>query len=88
MINLDGLSRIFIDLTDVVVESLSSVLAQDFSRIESPERMAWIVLVLKQLPDTADIFPCGKRATILNIEAQIDAAVYDYVSNLPQGLRR
>ena len=44
-----------------------------------PEQMAWIVLVLKALPDAPGRFPRGKWATIQHIESEllpmIDAAV-------------
>jgi len=51
-------------------EAIGHALKQDFNTTESPERMAWIVLRLKRLPD--EVFPHGKWATIQEIERQLD----------------
>jgi hypothetical protein len=37
-------------------------------------QMAWLVLVLRHLPDSEATFPHGKWATIQSIEAQLDDA--------------
>ena len=51
-------------------EAIGHALKQDFNTTELPERMAWIVLRLKRLPE--EIFPYGKWATIQEIERQLD----------------
>lgn len=43
----------------------------DFSKVETPERMAWVVLVLRALPDAPGRFPHGKWGTIQAIETQL-----------------
>jgi len=73
-----------IEMSGKVAEALSSALDQDFNRVELPERMAWILLILKKLPDTESIFPHGKWATIQNIEGQLDGAARDAVEALPE----
>lgn len=46
----------------------------DVFEVESADRMAWVVLILRKLPDHARFFPRGKWSTIQHIEHQIDAA--------------
>jgi hypothetical protein len=43
----------------------------DVYAIDSPEKMAWIVLLLKEIPDSEKNFPFGKWATIQEIERQL-----------------
>ena len=43
----------------------------DVYAIDSPEKMAWIVLLLKEIPDSEENFPFGKWATIQEIERQL-----------------
>lgn len=71
-----------IEISQIVADALSKVLGQDFNRIEQPERMAWIVLILRKLPDSEENFPHGKWATIQNIESQLDKAATDKISCL------
>jgi len=73
-----------IDISGIVAAALSSALHQDFYRVEQPERMAWIVLLLRKLPDTEAIFPHGKWATIQAIEGQLDTAARDYIEAMPE----
>ena len=68
-----------IELSSTAAEALTSAFAQDFNGVESLERMAWMVLVLKKTPDIEAIFPRGKWATIQSIEGQLDDAAEDYV---------
>jgi len=63
-----------INLMSMTAKGISLCLNQDFNRIETPERMAWIVLLLKRVDDTEEFFPFGKWATIQNIEAQLEKA--------------
>lgn len=63
-----------ITLLPMTSYGIGAALGQDFQRIETPERMAWVVWLLKELPDNEITFPCGKWATIQNIEAQLKTA--------------
>jgi len=60
-----------ITLSSQAAEGLELALDQDFGRVESPERMAWIVLLLKLLPEKPEWFPRGKWGTIQHIEGQL-----------------
>jgi hypothetical protein len=55
-------------------EAIRSALGEDMSCAEMPERMAWIVAVLKELPDSDEAFPHGKWATIQALESQVQEA--------------
>lgn len=63
-----------INLSSQAAEGISFALDQDFNRVETPERMAWIVLLMRKLPDIETYFPMGKWATIQSIEQQLAAA--------------
>ena len=63
-----------INLSSKAAEGMERSLGQDFNRVEMPERMAWIVLLLKRIEDTEEFFPMGKWATIQSIESQLEAA--------------
>lgn len=55
--------------------ALSSLGLGEVQQVEPAERMAWIVRVMRVLPDKPEWFPKGKWATIQHIEEQItDAA--------------
>jgi hypothetical protein len=58
-----------ITLLPKTAEAIGNALDQDFNTVETPERMAWIVLLLKRLPD--EKFPHGKWGTIQSIEYQL-----------------
>jgi hypothetical protein len=73
-----------VELSSTVAEALTDTgLFGDVCRHESLERGAWIALVLRQLEDTAERFPCGKWATIQRIERQLDQAVADILRGAP-----
>lgn len=73
-----------IRLFSKTVEGMELALGQDFNRIETPERMAWIVLLLKHVPDNDEHFPFGKWATIQSVEEQLEkAAVEDAGERTP-----
>ena len=57
-------------------EAISYALNQDINTLENPERMAWIALLLRRLPD--EIFPFGKWATIQEIERQLNECADSY----------
>jgi len=67
-----------VNLSSMAAEGISSGINQDMLRVETPERMAWIVWLLKTLDDTEDVFPLGKWATIQNIEAQLEQIALDW----------
>ena len=71
--------RDIIEISNKVAEALSIALGQDFNRVEQPERMAWVILVMKKLPDSEVTFPHGKWATIQAIENQLERAACDKV---------
>ena len=55
-------------------EALSLLGLGDFQIVETVERMAWVVRVLRHVDDDPKVFPHGKWATIQSIEAQVDEA--------------
>jgi len=61
-----------VKLSSAAVEGISKALNQDFYRVETPERMAWVSILLKKLDDTEDWFPHGKWGTIQNIDRQVN----------------
>lgn len=61
-----------VELSPAVANGLSLALKQDFYAFETPERMAFIVLVLRFIKDDETFFPCGKWATIQNIQRQLE----------------
>lgn len=63
-----------IELSRATADAIGTALGVDMSRAEMPERMAWIVAVLRELPDTPETFPHGKWGTIQSIEAQVQEA--------------
>ena len=67
-----------VNLSSMAAEGISLGINQDMLRVETPERMAWIVWLLKTLDDTEDVFPLGKWATIQNIEAQLEQIALDW----------
>ena len=68
-----------INLTSKAAEGMECALDQDFNRVETPERMAWIALLLRRIVDTEEFFPMGKWATIQSIESQLNAAADQWV---------
>ena len=64
-----------ITLSSKVADGIGLALDQDFNRVEQPERMAWILLLLRALPDNSEWFPEGKWETIRSISDQLTQAV-------------
>jgi hypothetical protein len=60
-------------LSPIAAGALSGIGLGDFFTVEQPDRMAWVVLVLKRLPDMSERFPRGKWATIQSIEQQLNS---------------
>jgi len=73
-----------VSLSPSTAAGISQALDQDVYGVESAERMAWLVLLLKKRDDEPAWFPRGKWATIQHIEDQIDLAVDAYFVQ-PQG---
>jgi hypothetical protein len=69
-----------VTLTARTAEALSNLGIGDFNGVEQPERMAWVVLVLRKLKDQPIVFPRGKWATIQEIERQLDHAAVERAS--------
>uniref|UniRef100_A0A6M3KD76 Uncharacterized protein n=1 Tax=viral metagenome TaxID=1070528 RepID=A0A6M3KD76_9ZZZZ len=63
-----------INLSRLAADGISLALNQDFNKVETPERMAWVCILLRKVPDKEEWFPRGKWATIQEIERQLDAA--------------
>lgn len=76
-----GLSRYEERIADVVTdvvellpstaEALQALDLGPIGRVNSPELMAWIVQVLRHVPDSEKVFPHGKWTTIQHIESQV-----------------
>lgn len=63
-----------IRLSQRTADALSALGLGLFTPCEQPERMAWVVLVLRKMRDEAHVFPRGKWATIQAIEGQLEQA--------------
>jgi len=61
-----------VTLSDMTAAGLSKIGLGDIQSVETPERMAWVFLVLRKLEDRPEWFPRGKWATIQHIEDQLD----------------
>ena len=59
-------------LSPATMAGFNTIGIGDFNIVETPERMAGVVLILKKLGDTSERFPRGKWATIQEIERQLD----------------
>lgn len=60
-----------VDISPMTRDGLNSLNLIDVQRVNSPETMAWLVLLLKLIPDSEKVFPLGKWATIQEIERQL-----------------
>lgn len=72
----------YVRISERTADALSQLGMGHFSTLVEPERMAFVVLVLREIPDgrIADgdgrlvhVFPAGKWATIQEIERQLGA---------------
>jgi len=59
-------------LSGQTIEGITLALVQDFYPHKQPERMAWIVMLLKHVQARPEFFPGGKWATIHAIQHQLD----------------
>ncbi|MDR5729689.1 MAG: hypothetical protein RB191_19915 [Terriglobia bacterium] len=69
-----------ISLSNSAAEGIGKALDQDVYGVETAERMAWLVLLLKKCEDRPEWFPRGKWATIQHIESQLNEAIDSWVS--------
>ena len=60
-----------IKLSPAMAAALTRIGIGDFRTVDQPERMAWVVLVLRELEDRDEWFPHGKWATIQHLEMQL-----------------
>lgn len=68
-----------VSLSRSAAEGIGKALDQDVHGVETAERMAWLVLLLKSREDLPEWFPRGKWATIQHIEKQLDDAVNEWI---------
>jgi hypothetical protein len=68
-----------VSLSRSATEGIGKALNQDVYGVETAERMAWLVLLLKSREDLPEWFPRGKWATIQHIESQLNAAVAEWI---------
>lgn len=71
-----------VEMTTQAAGGISFALGQDFNRVETPERMAWVFFLLRYIKDSDERFPMGKWATIQSIEAQLEKAASDAVEEM------
>lgn len=74
-----------VQLLSSTATALDSLGLCDIGRVNSVEPMAWLILVLRHLPDDESIFPHGKWATIQSIEQQLDAAARQVATQVHTG---
>ena len=60
-----------VDISYITRDGLNSLNMIDVQRVNPPETMAWFVILLKYIPDSEEVFPLGKWATIQEIERQL-----------------
>lgn len=75
-----------ITLLPATALALSELGLGTFQTVETPERMAWVVLVLCELPDEPQFFPHGKWGLIQHIEDQLDDAARAATGALGHGV--
>jgi hypothetical protein len=68
--------------------ALSTIGIGDFTGKEEPERMAWVVLILRRLDDRPEWFPRGKWATIQSIDDQLQSAAIERAGELAAKVQR
>ena len=60
-----------VDISSITRDGLNGLDMIVVHRVNPPETMAWFVILLKYIPDTEEVFPLGKWATIQEIERQL-----------------
>ena len=74
-----------IRLSSLTVDALSKATGGDIYTTDSPEKMSWIYFLIKELDDTAEVFPRGKWATIQEIQGQLEAIAANYFKEAKDG---
>lgn len=72
-----------VSMSKSAAQGIANALDQDVYEVETVERMAWLVLLLKKCEDRPEWFPRGKWATIQSIERQLDDAVDIWMRESP-----
>src|ERR1700678_4228071 len=67
-----------VSISSSAAAGIGAALNQDVYEVSSCDRMAWLVLLLKQCEDKSEWFPRGKWATIQHIELQLHQCVESY----------
>lgn len=76
------ISRDTVSLLPSTADALDGYVCPVFGCNADLAAMAWLVLVLRETPDTAERFPHGKWATIQSIESQLVAAAKEFVASV------
>ena len=76
-----------VNLSPAVANGISLALHQDFNTFESPERMAFVVLLLRLVRDNDEWFSRGKWATIQNIEGQLEEIAREIVEEIVEEIK-
>jgi hypothetical protein len=61
------------------------IIGADLPVFLSPERAAYLVFKLREVPDSEDVFPRGKWATIQDIESKVTACAKATVREAVRG---
>jgi len=61
-----------VTLSEKAAKGLELAFGEPFAVEEQPERMSWILQLMKALPDADAWFPKGKWATIQSVEGQLE----------------
>jgi hypothetical protein len=75
-----------ISISAITAAALSTIGIGDFYTVNTPERMAWAVLILRELPDRPEWFAAGQWATIQHIERQLAASARLTAEALASGI--
>lgn len=74
-----------INLSPEVAAGLTRIGIGDFGIFETPERMAWVMIVMSHLPDRPSWFPRGKWETIRYIAQRVFLCAEDESERLVSG---
>jgi hypothetical protein len=73
-----------VELSSVTADALDALCLVGYvGRVNSPENMAWLFFLLRELPDDEKTFPHGKWATIQHIEGQLEEIAKVYAEARP-----
>jgi hypothetical protein len=71
-----------VELSSITRDGINSLNLIDVQRVNPPEIMAWLVLLLKRIPDSDEVFPLGKWATIQSIQEQLEKCARSYIKSI------